>query len=206
MRTASIFAGALAFGAATFAMTRNAHALGPIDIEVGAKAGIGTNPTSSSSATVNGVSATASAPNPLGFGLGARGGVSFMGIYGGVQLMYYFGSSQDESVLGQTFSAKEHAFMYGLELGYGFKLLDLLTIRPQVGIGNATFSFSGNTSGVANVNTDQSNSNLYLEPGVTVLISLGGWFVGADANVLFFPGLDNSKAAFTLHGQIGLKF
>ncbi len=206
MRTASIVVGAFAFSAATFAMTRNAHALGPVDIEVGAKVGFATNPTSSSSVTVNGASATASAPNPLGFGLGARGGVSFMGIYGGVQLMYYFGSSQDESVLGQTFSAKEHAFMYGVELGYGFTLLDLLTIRPQVGIGNATFSLSGNTSGVANVSSDQSNSNLYIEPGVTALISLGGWFVGADANVLFFPGLDNSKAAFTLHGQIGLKF
>jgi hypothetical protein len=29
------------------------------------------------------------------------------------------------------------------------------------------------------------------------------WFVGADANVLFFP--DGSSASFTLHGQIGVK-
>jgi hypothetical protein len=203
MRTASIVAGAIAFGAATFAMTSNAHALGPIDIEVGAKAGIATNP-DSSSATINGSSV--SPPNPLGFGLGARGGVAFLGFYGGVQLMYYFGSSQDFGGAGQSLSVKEHTFMYGLELGYGITLLDLLTIRPQVGIGNATFSESGNFSGIANVTSSQSNSNLYIEPGVTALISLGGWFVGADANVLFFPGRDDSKAAFSLHGQIGLKF
>jgi hypothetical protein len=203
MRTASIVAGAFAFSAATFAMTRNAHALGPVDIEVGAKAGIATNPISSS--TTNGVSV--SAPNPLGFGLGARGGVSFMGFYGGVQLLYYFGSSQDVSALGQSISVSEHTFMYGLELGYGITLLDLLTIRPQVGIGNASFSSSASGSGVVNANVGTGGgSNLYLEPGVTALVSLGTFFVGADANVLFFPGLDNSKAAFTLHGQVGLKF
>ncbi len=207
MRTASIFAGAVAFGAATFAMTSNAHALGPVDVEVGAKVGFATNPVSGSSATVNGVTATSSPPNPLGFGLGARGGVSFLGFYGGVNFLYYFGSSQDVSVLGQSVSIHEHTFMYGLELGYGITLLDLLTIRPQVGIGNATFSSSGTASGTVNADVGGgSNSNIYIEPGVTGLVSLGGWFVGADANVLFFPGLDNSKAAFTLHGQIGFKF
>jgi hypothetical protein len=165
--------------------------------------GFATNPASSSSA--GGV--TVSAPNPLGFGLGARGGVSFLGFYGGVNFLYYFGSSQDVSVLGQSVSVHEHTFMYGLELGYGITLLDLLTIRPQVGIGNATFSSSASGSGTVNADVGGgSNSNIYIEPGVTGLVSLGGWFVGADANVLFFPGLDNSKAAFTLHGQIGFKF
>ena len=54
----------------------------------------------------------------------------------------------------------------------------------------------------ANGNT----SDLYVEPGVTGLIGLGLWYVGADANILFFPGLDNSKAALSIHGQIGVKF
>jgi hypothetical protein len=212
MRTASIVVGAVAFSAATFAMTRNAHALGPVDLEVGAKVGFASNPASSSSSTtVNGVTTTTSSSggNVLGFGLGARGGVSFMGFYGGVQLMYYFGTSQDESVGGVSASVSAHTFMYGLELGYGIKLLDLLTIRPQLGIGNANFSTSVNESGVpgiGGINVSGSNSNLYLEPGVTGIVSLGTFFVGADANILFFPGLDNSKPAFSFHGQIGLKF
>jgi hypothetical protein len=88
--------------------------------------------------------------------------------------------------------------MYGGELGYGIKLLDLLTIRPQVGLGNATFSESGGGAST-------STSNWYLEPGVTGLIGLGLLYVGADANALFFPGLANSQAAFTLHAQIGIK-
>ena len=197
MRTASIVAAACAFGAATFALTRDAHALGPVDVEVGARAGVGTNPVK-----VSGF------PNPLGFGLGARGGVSFLGFYGGVQLMYYFGGSNDVSAGGlQSFSVSTHTFMYGIEAGYGLTLIDVLTIRPQVGIGNANFSSSVSGTGLVNASgSGGSTSNLYIEPGVTGLVSLGGWFVGADANLLFFPGMDQSQTAFSLHGQIGLKF
>ena len=195
MRSASISVAAFTLCAGTLLTTRDAHALGPVDLEVGAKVGVGTNPSSESNA-----------PNVMGFGLGARGGVSFLGIYGGVQLMYYFGSSQDTSVLGQSFSVSEHSLLYGIEAGYGFTLLDLLTIRPQIGIGNftATASFSGNGAAVQGSNSN-SNSNLYLEPGVTGLVSLGMWFVGADANALFLPGLDHSTTAFTFHGQVGIK-
>jgi hypothetical protein len=197
MRTASIVAAALSFGVGTFAMTRNAHALGPVDIEIGAKAGLGTSPVS-----------TSGYPNPLGFGIGGRAGVDFLGFYGGVQLMYYLGGSTDE---GAGITYKDHTFMYGVEAGYGFTLIDILTIRPQLGIGNATFSSSvsgsassGDTS--VGFSGGGSKSNLYLEPGVTGLISLGGFFIGADANLLAFPGLDDSKLAFTLHGQVGFKF
>jgi hypothetical protein len=195
MRSASIFVAAFTLCAGTLVTTRDAHALGPVDLEVGAKVGVGTNPISNSNAG----NVSVSSPNPLGFGLGARGGVSFLGIYGGVQLMYYFGSSQDASISGQSFSTSEHSLLYGIEAGYGFTLLDLLTIRPQIGIGNftATVSASGFPS--------QSNSNLYLEPGVTGLVSLGMWFVGADANALFLPGADHTTTAFTFHGQVGVK-
>ncbi len=196
MRTASIVAAALSFGVGTFAMTRSAHALGPVDVEVGAKAGIGTNPIS-----VSGF------PNPLGFGLGARGGIDILGFYAGVQLMYYFGGSESGGVALQSASFSTHTLMYGIEAGYGFKLVDILTIRPQIGVGNATISGGAAVSGLVNASGDTaSKSNLYLEPGVTGLVSFGGWFVGADANLLFFPGLDNSQVSFSLHGQIGFKF
>lgn len=158
-----------------------AHALGPIDLEIGAKAGVGTNPASGNNAL-----------NPLGFGLGGRAGVVlFDHLYGGVNLMYYLGGSEGP--------VSEHTLLYGLEAGWGWKLVDILTIRPQVGIGNGTFSVSGGPAGA-------STSNWYLEPGVTGLVSLGLLFVGADANVLAFPGLQNSNVALTIHGQVGVKF
>jgi hypothetical protein len=201
MRTASIVAAAFAFGVGTFAMTRNAHALGPIDVEIGAKAGVATTPIKDSGF-----------PNPLGFGIGARGGVAFLGFYGGVQLMYYFGGSDEVGAGDQSFKVSLHTFMYGVEAGYGFTLLDILTIRPQVGVGNATFSSSASGAGAVDFNAGgYSKSNLYIEPGVTGLVSLGGFFVGADANLLWFPGLDwapndSAKLSFSLHGQVGFKF
>jgi hypothetical protein len=207
MRTASFVAAACAFGAATFAMIPRAHALGPVDLEVGARAGFATSPVSSS----NG----GSGPNPLGFGVGARGGVSFLGIYGGISIIYYFGSSDNVSVPGipgitpgESVSVSRHTLMYGIEAGYGFTLVDVLTIRPQIGIGNASLGGSVSGSGIVNTNASAGNeSSLYIEPGITGLVSLGSWYVGADANLLFFTGLtENSTTAFSFHGQIGLKF
>jgi hypothetical protein len=185
-------------GLSILAVARDAHALGPIDLEVGAKVGYATNPVSVAGVT-----------NPLGLGLGGRAGIAFLGgIYLGGNIMYYLGGSTNEPggicnagspVSCGGVSVSTNTLMYGGELGYGFKLLDLLTIRPQVGIGNATFSSSGGGASA-------STSNWYLEPGVTGLVGLGLLFVGADANALFFPGLNNSQAAFSIHGQVGVKF
>jgi hypothetical protein len=185
-RTCLVFSAA-ALVAALTCIPRDASALGPVDIELGAKAGGGTNP-------FNG---NPQPPNPLGFGLGARGGLSFFGVYGGVNLMYYFGGSQTFAGTNVSY----HSLMYGAELGYNISLA-ILTIRPQIGLGNYTVSASPGSD----VN------NLYVEPGVTGLISLGMWFVGADANALILPGIKQAdgstgtSAGFTMHGQVGVKF
>jgi hypothetical protein len=189
MNRSFILVASAAVGLSTLAFGRDARALGPVDLEVGAKVGGATNPLSVSGAT-----------NPLGFGVGGRAGLAFLGgIYLGGNIMYYFGGSQNVSFGTSNVSVSENTLMYGGELGYGINILDLLTIRPQVGIGNATFTSSANGQST-------STSNWYLEPGVTGLVGLGLFFVGADANVLFFPGLSNTQAAFSIHGQLGVKF
>lgn len=175
MRRTSILVAAVAAGVLTLSSSREAHALGPVDLEIAAKAGYATNPSSGST-------------NPLGVGLGGRAGVSFFGFYGGVGIIDYLGANS------------EHALMYGFEAGYNWKIA-ILTIRPQVGVGNATF-----TAGSYNA------SNLYIEPGLTGLVSLGMLFVGADANLLVLPNINEgnnnkgTETAFTLHGQVGVRF
>jgi len=183
MRRSWLLVAALAAGAATFAGSRDAHALGPVDLEIAAKGGYGTNPFGGNL-------------NPLGVGLGGRAGVSFFGFYGGAGLLYYLGGSQGD--------VSSHTLMYGLEAGYNWKLT-ILTIRPQLGVGNFTGTTSLN-------NVSSSSSNLYLEPGVTALISFGTMFVGADANLLVLPditqpgGAKGTETAFTIHGQVGVRF
>ncbi len=185
----------LVFGLAVVGISRNAHALGPVGVEAGAQVGVGTNPDSNQA-------------NPLGVGLGLRGGVTlFGGLYGGVKIMDYLGSSQD--VPGGTF--KYHSLQYGIDAGWGFKIL-LLTIRPQIGVGNInlTGTADGSALGVS-ASASSSTSSLYLEPGVTALISLGLLYIGADVNYMWikdYPsGLDTKSAgALTVHGQIGVQF
>ncbi|MGA7119046.1 MAG: outer membrane beta-barrel protein [Polyangiaceae bacterium] len=187
-------------GASVLFSAHVASALLPLDVEIGAKVGGGTTPSNVASG----------ATNPLGFGLGGRAGVAFLGLYGGVSIAYYFGGSETLPIVGAVVpavSSSTHSLMYGFEAGYGTVLVNVLTLRAQVGIGNFT-----NTLEVGSVSTD--SSNLYLEPGITALVSLpfGGLFVGADANVLLLPGVKDATGqsqtvtAFTFHGQIGYKF
>jgi hypothetical protein len=189
---------ALFFATAGVLVTTEAHALGPLDLEIGAKAGFGTSPGGSS-------------PNPLGFGIGGRVGAQIFGLYGGLALMNYFGESQ---TMAQGVSVSRHALHYGVEGGYGSKF-GPLTLRAQVGVGNYTENVDVSVSAPSTttvVPASGSRSSLYVEPGITAMIALGTFFVGADATILVLPsrteldGTTSFDAGFTLHGQIGVKF
>jgi hypothetical protein len=183
------------FFALFFFRTTEAHALGPINIEAGALAGYATNPNSDSGY------------NTLGVGLGVRGGVEFLGIYGGLRGMYYLGGSTDIPGGG---SISSHAFMYGIDGGYSFHIL-MLTIRPQIGIGNLTLSGSAQADS-ASPSLSSSDSHIYVQPGVTGLVTLGLVYVGAEVNALIIPGVDqgdgSSKtyASLAINGEVGVRF
>jgi hypothetical protein len=119
----------------------SARALGPIDVEIGARAGGATNPNSAPGAL-----------NPLGFGIGARAGVVLLNhLYGGFDVMYYFGSNGPAlgGPPGPPVTLTDHTWKYGGEAGWGFKPIDILTIRPQVGLGNVAIDVSGNVPAFA---------------------------------------------------------
>jgi len=165
-----------------------AHALGPIDLEAGLRVGAATNPDADLPA------------NPLGFGVGGRAGVGVFGLYGGVSAMHYLGGSGDVGPATIDYSAT----LVGFEAGYTIKSLPVVNLRPQLGVGSATLSASG-------ANVDSSEGHLYLEPGLTAIVPIGLFFVGADVNALFLPGVDRlggdstTYVSFTMHGQLGLR-
>lgn len=196
MRKTPLLFVAGAIGACTFVASTNAHALGPLSLEVGINGGFGTNPDSDNGQT-----------NPLGVGLGGRAGVSIFSLYGGIMGEYYLGGSQN--------GIGVHTAQYGFQVGYNFGI-PFITIRPQVGFGNLTISAgSGTVDGVPV--PSQSYNSFWLEPGVVGIITLGIYFIGADINALMvtsYPTGVNSeggtttgfKAAMTAHGQVGLTF
>ncbi len=186
---------AMALAIAAVASARDAQALGPVDIEIAAKIGYATSPSG-----VNG------APNPLGLGVGGRAGFAFKdGLYLGGSVMEYFtGSDSQTNAIGSgnpglvtqtTTLLSTHVLLAGAEMGYGIKLVDQFTLRPQLGFGDAIFS-------VSTVSPD--TTHWYLEPGVTGLVDLGPLLLGADVNLLMISGLE--QASFALDAQVGVKF
>jgi hypothetical protein len=171
----------------------SASALEP-PLEVAVKAGAGTN-------------WTVASPNPMGFGMGGRAGVSILGFYGGVSGMYYVGTS--------TQGVSDHSYQVGAEVGYGFKI-PFLTARAQVGLGDYELAFTNSTT----------NNYFYLEPALVGFHSIGRWFVGADVGAFLLPNgpapipscpfspLGSScttssnkfEAGFVAHGQVGVTF
>jgi hypothetical protein len=189
MNRALFFLAALGATAPPMCVCSNACADDPINIEAGAIVGAGTQPSNHSDG----------APSALAFGLGARGGVSLFGFYGGIEAMYYFGDSNG--------AAQAHSDLYGVDLGYTLTL-PLITIRPLLGIGN----FTETTPGVSTFALSGTRSTVYLQPGITVLLPLRTIYVGGDVNALVLTNLpdpgarDRSDFALTIHAQVGLRF
>jgi hypothetical protein len=200
----------VALGFGLLCLPTQAHALGPLDLEVGAKVGGGSN------------TGGTGGPNPLGFGLGGRAGVSLrslFGLYAGVNFVYYLGSNQTfGTTLGSVETTSSHSVEYGFELGYGYRL-GPVTLRGQVGVGDFEIdqtlmpsrpSVPGGFPG--------SEHYLYFEPGLLGLVSFGFVYVGVDVNALFLPaGPSNTigpngtaghalAGAVTAHAQVGVKF
>ncbi|MGC4024128.1 MAG: hypothetical protein QM744_02545 [Mesorhizobium sp.] len=128
-------------GAVSLAGAGDAYALGPVSVEVAARGGVAPAHIS------GGLTPT------LGLGFGGRAGVEFAGFYGGLSAIDYLGTDVQRGIYTDTV----HALLYGVEVGYGFKLADgVLTIRPQLGLGNASLAF-----GTAGYPSESTHSNLF---------------------------------------------
>jgi hypothetical protein len=177
MKTPLRLLGALLVTLTIALSTKEARALGPIGIEVGAKVGYASN-------------AFGGSANAFGVGVGGRGGVVlFDSLYAGINVVDYLGNNNASSL------------QYGAELGYGLKLA-VLTIRPQIGLGNITSSYSI-------LGFSANSGSFYLEPGVTALITIGFIYFGADVNALIItssPDGGGINTAVTVHGQLGVSF
>jgi hypothetical protein len=189
----------------------DAFALGPVGLEVGAKVGAGI--------PLN----NGSAPNlvpAMGFGVGGRVGVTLFDVYAGFSGVYYFGDTKNLSENGLHYSASAHTLMLGAELGYNIKLPGLLTLRPQLGLGNNEIYGSAQSTVPNTLPTpSQSNGYFYLEPALVALADLRGFYVGADVGARMLPegpALDGCSTgpgschsfhiAFTAHAQVGVRF
>ena len=154
--------------------------------------------------------------SPFGMGLGGRAGLAFSsGVYVGLTVIDYLGSKDVD--------VTDTALLYGLDLGYGFRLADTadggrFTLRPQVGVGGLTVFRTDPSLNAATTPTSGSGrqrvdvvssasgggggrSNVttvdafYVQPAVTLMYASGAFFVAVNPNVLIVPGITYSGAA-----------
>jgi hypothetical protein len=165
-------------------MARDAHALGPVDIELAAKGGY--------------------ASDGLTADVGGRAGVSIFGIYAGFSGAYYFGKTGNPSEQSPPLPPAGprigyHQTAFGGELGYGFKI-SFVTLRPYLGFGQTT-TYGDNVYLFA----AGSYTQPYFQPGGLVQLTFGHFLVGVDGNA-FIPTSELSQTGFVLNGEAGVTF
>ena len=177
----------------------DARALGPVDLEVEVKGGFGSAPYRANDAN---------AGNILGYGVGGRAGVALHGLYAGISAVNYAGEQvmtlmDQNGVIAPFREYWSRALLAGAEVGYGFRFLGRVTVRPVVGTGDAFIQLSGRQTGGPTL----SQHVLYLEPGVTALVAIGPAFVGADLNAALFlrQASEEDVFGFTAHLQAGFR-
>ena len=135
-----------------------------------------------------------------GGGAGARGGLSYRGVYAGLTYMDYFTNGGCLDIGAPESCGSTHGQSFGLEGGYGHTFLGVLTLRGQMGVGDYLTTSAGTfVSGLAPPTTTHSSANaIYLQPGALLEVALGPVLVGADASVFYMPRppLTNDGGAF----------
>jgi hypothetical protein len=155
---------------------------------------------------------------PFGAGFGGRLGFSVSGLYLGISVINYLG--------GSDLDISNHAILFGGELGYGFRAPlgggTTLTIRPQVGLGNAAISHTDPSTAKVDVITSASGrsssssdtttiDNLYVEPALVMMVSAKGHFAALTGGLLVIPriaygGEAETWMSYGLTGQVGFVF
>jgi hypothetical protein len=205
-----------AFAAVAIGLPREAHAIGPVEVEGGGFVGYGTNPSHG--------------PSPFMVELGARLGASFQGVYAGLAINYYFGDSgtcgggapgsgPGVTTLPASFcssgsgevSVGQKALLLGIDLGYTFKIprASWLRLRPMVEIGNANISRNGTLAAQDFVTgplaTYGGGNYFYVQPGLLAMAVIDTFFVGISANLLVVPSvLDIEGTSANADGTLNL--
>lgn len=133
--------------------------------------------------------------NPFGAGFGVRAGLDISGFYVGVSIVDFLG--------GKDVDVGYRAMLYGVELGYGWKVpiapRAFFLVRPRVGLGDAAVYYTDpslavdvvtSASGGASSSSDTLTvHDVFLQPGLTLELSGGAFLVALEASVLVLPGI-----------------
>jgi hypothetical protein len=144
--------------------------------------------------------------NPLGIGFGVRGGYSFGALYLGLRFLFFLGDSERMDGAGVSAEVSASTLTVGLEGGYDLALAaDVLVLRPELGVGLGIVE-GESIAGGAMLTADGSSEDLYIAPGVALLVNVGERsIIGLDlqAPIVF---ADDIEVALTMLAVAGMHF
>jgi hypothetical protein len=136
-------------------------------------------------------------PNPFGLGLGGHAAITVDDFYFAARVSEFLGSKDVDVSYG--------ALLAGVDAGYEIHVVKLgrttVTVRPQLGLGDAVISYTDPSLAKVDVVSTASGSssssssdtirvsNVYVQPGLTAMVSSGVGFFSANESVLVLPGI-----------------
>jgi len=125
----------------------------------------------------------------LNFGFGARGGKTFGNhIFIGGSAVFHFAGDTYSAYAGPigNYTSSASVFYFGPEGGYDIDL-NVVVLRPYVGLGPAFFSWSVNGAGTS---ASGSSTRFVVWPGATVIYSFpdSPFFIAGDIRFVSVPG------------------
>lgn len=138
--------------------------------------------------------------NPLGVGFGVRGGYNFGALYVGMRFLFFLGDSESMA----TAEVSASTMTVGLEGGYDLALAsDVLVLRPEVGVGLGIVE-GESMAGGATPTADRSSEDLYIAPGIALLVNVGERsIIGIDLQspIVFADDIEVALTALAVAGM-----
>jgi hypothetical protein len=134
-----------------------------------------------------------------GLGLGARLGYTLPArVYLGGLFGYYLGNTAET----QGIDIKNKSWHVGGEVGYDVGIGRFL-LRPVLGVGvafrNQRFDAPPAAVAAAGVDATETDTRVFVSPGVSLNYPIGNFFVGADSRAMLMSG----NSTLTLLGAVG---
>jgi hypothetical protein len=149
--------------------------------------------------------------NPFGFGLGARGGVTFgPGVYIGADFDYFFGEKQSAGIAGVGASVTGNIYSLA-EIGYDAWIYRQGVLRPKIGLGvgwaHVNGCAGGSVLGLVNFNgcDSRTTDGFDVAPGLQFLHFFGAGFLTAELRyeTILVDGPNPSAVVLSLGGGAG---
>lgn len=142
--------------------------------------------------------------NQYGLGFGIQGGYTLdMGIFLGIQGVYYLGSAVDQKTAQANVGDTVHALSLGAEVGYDIWMAGTVMLRISAQLGGINTMAPSDPA----ITSGRNYWTVYIGPGATFMYPFADLFyIGLDGRlpIVFDSGSGNSSLIFTAVGGIRL--